>query len=116
MRNQARNALLALCLALFACLLLSGAQRLIASGEDRPSCATVTVQAYLCGAPADAAQADRQNDARARWEGRAAEAVQALADCAPGGACSDANGNVLTSAVSYLRTVYQAFVLGDGFA
>lgn len=114
MRNQARNALLALCLTLFACLLLSGSQRLIASGEDRPSSAPVTT--YLCGAPAYAAQADRQDDCRARWEGRAAEAVQALLVCALSGACSDANGNVLTSAVSYLRTVYQAFALGDGFA
>ena len=78
------------CLAffIFACLLLSGAQRLIA--VDRQS-----------------VQAETERVICSRSEYSVHERMQRQ---------SDANGNILSGRSSYLRAVYQAFPLGDGFA
>ena len=115
--GQGRKLLLAASLALFACLLITGAQRLIGC-ETEPAKASVPrlMQAYLCSTPSCETEA---GTARVSMEGtRSAQAALPTGRlCAlPGGVSADANGNVITSGVSYLRSVYQAFALGDGFA
>ena len=117
--GQGRRMLLAASLALFACLLLSGAQRLIgrqAQGGQSP--AAVPAQAYLCSASPACAQSAEDGTQGAGQEHReSADALPAGRPCAQlRGARADANGNVIASGVSYLRSVHQAFALGDGFA
>ena len=118
MTAKVRSMLLAASLVLFACLLFSGGQRLIGCDAAREQVVLVQpVQAALCAAPtymqgeADGAQSTSS-------EQRAQDAaLPAAGSCAqPRDIHADANGNVLASGVSYLRTVHQAFALGDGFA
>ena len=110
--------LLAASLVLFACLLFSGGQRLIGSDTAREQVVLVQpVQAALCAAPAYA-QGETDRAQSTSGEQRAQDAAfPAAGSCAqPRDIHADANGNVLASGVSYLRTVHQAFALGDGFA
>lgn len=101
------------CLVFF-CLFLSGGQRLI-SVQEMPERQERTVrQAYLCASISSAPEADRQanggyfNVQQFRTHPSCLqEAVKKIG--------SDANGNVLAGARSYLHMVYQAFPLGDGF-
>ena len=117
--GQGRRMLLAASLTLFACLLLSGAQRLIgcqAQAGQPP--AAVTAQACLCSvAPSYAQSSGEGTRAEAGAHRESADALPVGSLCVqPRGARADANGNVIASGVSYLRSVHQAFALGDGFA
>ena len=103
-------------LIVFCCLLLSGGSRLIGcEGEE-----TVYVQppailrSALCSAPAQAEQTgcDPARDRADKLQSTAASMIHDEPDTY---VCSDANGNVLRRQ-TYLRAVYQAFSLGDGFA
>lgn len=117
--GHGRRMLLAASLALFACLLLSGAQRLIGcQAQSGQSSAAAPAQAYLCSAAPSYAQSAEEGARGETGEHRSAfDALPAGSPCAqPRGARADANGNVIASGVSYLRSVYQAFALGDGFA
>ena len=101
----------AIVLFVFVCLLLAGAGRLIASEGQR--------QAWLCAAP-NAAQeplTDARQEIRPGGEHRFAfsanrEGQRAAALLQR----RDANGNILPGSESYMKTVYRAFPLGDGFA
>ena len=106
--------LLALFALTFACVLLSGAGRLLGT-QERHIPESLPARAVLTApAPREAAEsalASCQETLRRAPEG---EAPQVQAISAPR-AQTDANGNVLRGR-SYLRTVYSAFALGDGFA
>lgn len=100
----------------FVCLLLSGGSRLIgAQGgkESMPQQGDSLVQAAFVSAPAPQAETGtahpREHSVQRRASAPAPEnrILNTLAVC-------DANGNVLEGQ-SYLRAVYQAFALGDGF-
>ena len=104
----------------FACLLLSGAQRLIAfdrqnASADAPSCR----EAWLCSMPSSA---QNQQTSRQRGEKAYGDAERTVypqneyAEHERMQRRSDANGNVLSGGNSYLHAVYRAFPLGDGFA
>ena len=115
MEGQAVSRLfLSLCAFALLCVLLSGLPRLIgeepqgasAAPEPKQACLTASASAdELCGAPrAEAFLRSRE------------QAMRVARLCAPPvpELRRDANGNVLAGA-SYLRTVYRAFSLGDGF-
>ncbi len=111
-----RTLFFSLFMALFAALVLHGAPRLFMSGD--PSCAQrvrPTEQVYLSAA-APAPQRERAFKA-AHPECQNAARVPSTQEMreVPHAPNRDANGNVLRGA-PYLRTVYQAFSLGDGFA
>ena len=100
----------------FVCLLLGGGSRLIgvqAEEEAMPEQAASLMRAAFVSAPAPQAETgtahQREQVAQRHAQAPAPEnrILNILAQC-------DANGNVLES-LSYLRTVYQAFALGDGF-
>lgn len=118
-RLDFRPALLSCIAVAFVCLLLSGASRLIGHSPAASACPppSAAQDVYLCSAPAST----QETDARS---GRSLlpESPWARRDppqpCRPGAmpaAVRDANGNVLLSK-TYVRAVYQAFALGDGFA
>ena len=118
MTAKVRSMLLAASLVLFSCLLISGAPRLIGCEAAREQVVlTQPVQAALCAAPAYA-QGEADGAQSTSGEQRTQDAaLPAAGNCAqPRDIHADANGNVLASGVSYLRTVHQAFALGDGFA
>lgn len=101
---------------MFVLLLLGGGRRLIGS-QDAPQASVprpALVRAAWVSAPATREETHHV--------GERAPATQRIGVMhAPENrtpvrrALSDANGNVLASR-TYLRTVYQAFALGDGFA
>ena len=104
----------AIVLFVFVCLLLAGAGRLIASEGDGQHMPDLSQrQAWLCAAPnADARQEIRPGGEHrfafsANREGQRAAALLQR---------RDANGNILPGSESYMKTVYRAFPLGDGFA
>ena len=104
----------------FACLLLSGAQRLIAA--DKTSVQTETLscrEAWLCSAPSSAQDQQTSRQRSDRAYGDSERVIHSQSEYSVYGRMqrrSDANGNVLSGRNSYLRAVYQAFPLGDGFA
>ena len=115
MASRAMRALLmAVCAMAFVCLLLSGAPRLVASDAEAVSVSEIGVRAALT-APARQDEPDTAASAQTpvRRGERAVQTVSLCASAAPALRC-DANGNVLTRE-SYLRAVYRAFSLGDGF-
>lgn len=102
----------------FACLLLGGGSRLIASPEKEAGPIVLResfMSASLTCPPST--RADELPDHKNQENRQAASAAYCLLNREI--SCSipqtDANGNVLRRA-SYMRTVYQAFALGDGFA
>lgn len=98
----------------FACVLLSGAGRLLGAQAQQPCESLPAVVSLTAPAAREASEsvfASGQESLRRAPEG---EAPQEQPACAPR-ALTDANGNVLRG-MSYLRTVYSAFALGDGFA
>ena len=110
----------AIVLFVFVCLLLAGAGRLIASEGDGQRMPDLSQrQAWLCAAP-NAAQeplTDARQEIRPGGEHRFAfsanrEGQRAAALLQR----RDANGNILPGSESYMKTVYRAFPLGDGFA
>lgn len=100
----------------FVCLLLSGGSRLIgAQGgeESMPQQGDSLVQAAFVSAPAPIAEtgaAHQREHCVQRHALTPAPERPSLADLVE----CDANGNVLKGQ-PYLRAVYQAFALGDGF-
>ena len=109
-KKSERKLLLFVMLFAFACLLLHGGGRLIASEEARPVSA---IRAAICDAqvqrPQTGAVALKSAAAR-RMHAAPAPQIQASDHSVP----SDANGNVIASK-TYMRAVYQAFTLDDGF-
>lgn len=105
-----------LCAFAFLCVALGGAPRLIAAGADgEPLPSAAPVKACLTAADASAvaaSEADRPAPSREDALPLQADRPDALSLAR---VRRDANGNVL-AARSYLRAVYQAFALGDGFA
>ena len=110
----------AIVLFVFVCLLLAGAGRLISSESDGQRMPDLSQrQAWLCAAP-NAAQeplTDARQEIRPGGEHRFAfsanrEGQRAAALLQR----RDANGNILPGSESYMKTVYRAFPLGDGFA
>lgn len=110
-----RALLMAVCATAFVCLLLSGAPRLIASGEETADAPAIAVQSAALSAPAreDGPDAAGQTQTGAGRGERVTEPASLVAPAMPA-LRRDANGNVLAHE-SYLRTVYRAFSLGDGF-
>lgn len=99
----------------FACVLLSGAGRLLGGEEPRQAAGPRPVCAAL-GSGVQLESVVGASPAGAEGLRRAAqEAVRRESAACPPVALTDANGNVLRGE-SYLRTVYSAFALGDGFA
>lgn len=102
----------------FALLLISGAPRLIASSDvyESAEIRIRPVQAYLCN-PAAQEHAQTSRHPESRQESHAAFIVFHAEPDALGASMlyADANGNVISCA-SYMRSVYQVFALGDGFA
>lgn len=102
----------------FVCLLLSGAPRLFAGDEPAvPLGPPIVRAARLCSPPAREQESGAQ-PARALGPGARIAMENHPFSClglAAGQVRRDANGNVL-AACSYMRAVYQAFPLGDGFA
>ncbi|HIS94139.1 MAG TPA: hypothetical protein IAC19_00035 [Candidatus Ventricola gallistercoris] len=114
-----RPLLLACITMVFLCVLLSGASRLVGhTAAERPcSPPSAAQKAYLCSAPATVQETDGQSGRSLLPESPWARSNPPQ-PCRLNGmpaAVRDANGNVLLSQ-TYLRAVYQAFALGDGFA
>ena len=91
----------------FVCLLLAGAGRLIASEGDGQRISDLSQRPLT-----DARQEIRPGGEHrfafsANREGQRAAALLQR---------RDANGNILPGSESYMKTVYRAFPLGDGFA
>ena len=110
----------AIVLFVFVCLLLAGAGRLIASESDAQHMPDLSQrQAWLCAAP-NAAQeplTDTRQEIRPGGEHRfALSANREGQHAAALLQRRDANGNILLGSESYMKTVYRAFPLGDGFA
>lgn len=100
-----------------ACLLIGGAHRLIAFPEQENAGMPVYArEVYLCSAPSQINEwsgcADRQEHPLLRAMADALPAPRVPSGLIALGA--DANGNVLGKE-SYVRSVYHAFALGDGF-
>lgn len=110
-----RSLLLFVMLFAFVCLLLQGGGRLIA-GEDEnqiPLRQISSIRAALCNAPQHRPHAGDpviKSVVHRRMPIATVLDRQASGRCVP----SDANGNVLL-ARTYMRAVYQAFTLDDGF-
>lgn len=116
-KRSGRALFLLLCLFAFSCVLVSGAGRLIGCEIPQPDCgrAIPAVSAALRCPPAPRTE-DPGTPGQSQRSGSHREAACPAAGLFPLHAvCCDANGNVL-SAQSYLRTVYRAFALSDGFA
>lgn len=102
----------------FALLLISGAPRLIASSDvyESAEIRIRPVQAYLCNPAMQEHVQTSQRQESGAFSHEAAMVFRAEPD-APHAITrdADANGNVI-SCTSYMRSVYQVFALGDGFA
>ena len=107
---------LSLCAFALVCVALSGAPRLIGGEMDAQSPAPfAAAQACLTAPAPDGAQESApRSDMRARSGEETAQVAHLSASPAPQ-LRRDANGNVLAAGTSYLRAVYWAFALGDGF-
>ena len=118
MKNtHCRGMLLIAVVFVFSCLLLSGGSRLIAS-PDKPAEPVFPRESRLSASLTCPARVQTQE----LHEGKAQESRDAgeasppfIAVHAPRPPQTDANGNILRQ-TSYMRAVYQAFALGDGFA
>ena len=106
--------LLALFALSFACVLLSGMGRLLGTEAQQPSQVLPALVSLTAPTVREAVEGAldfcQESLRRMPWS----EQPQAQTAGAPR-TQTDANGNVLR-ARSYLRTVYSAFALGDGFA
>lgn len=116
-KRSARALFLLLCLFAFSCVLVSGAGRLIGCETPKPDRGrgVADISAALRCAPAPQMQ-EAGAPGQTQCGGSHRETACPQAGLSPARAvCCDANGNIL-SAQSYLRTVYRAFALSDGFA
>jgi len=115
-RKNERSILLFCMLFVFACLLLGGGWRLIGgepSDDSIPVRPYTAIRAALSQAPAGVQEGISQMRrvvCMQRMHGSPAKGIQVLSRAVT----SDANGNVL-AAGTYMRAVYQAFALDDGF-
>ena len=107
-----------ICMSLFVCLLISGANRLIVYQDDGLEPLQIRrIPSYLCCAPSGRiplGEGDGGAMSHAEGEKRDAASSEPIRLTTQSAAYSDANGNILRS-VSYMRSVYQSFDLGDGF-
>lgn len=100
----------------FCCLLLSGGSNLIAGSDEEnaiPIRSVSAIRAVLSSASAprmESSCAPRSGETINRLHAASAPDRQVLTHRVQ----SDANGNVIASS-SYMRAVYQVFVLDDGF-
>ena len=110
----------AVVLFVFVCLLLAGAGRLIASENDSQSLPDLSQrEAWFCAAPNVVQEPLTGVQSEARPCGEQRPALSAERDGQSAEALlqrRDANGNILPGSESYMKTVYRAFPLGDGFA
>ena len=116
-KRNGRTLFLLMCLFAFSCVLVSGAWRLIGCETPLPDSgrAIAAVGATLRCAPAPQME-EPGAPGQAQRGGSHRQAAGLTAGILPARVvCCDANGNIL-SAQSYLRTVYRAFALSDGFA
>ena len=115
-RKSERKLLLACMLFVFACVILSGGWRLVAGyGEDQsmPVRPYAQIRAVLSAAPVQPSQTVspvRREAGTQRMHIAPAPENRSLNHSV----ASDSNGNVL-AAGTYMRAVYQAFALDDGF-
>lgn len=117
MAKKGERSLLLLCMLFaFACLLLSGGWRLVGSAQEDdliPVRTYASIRTVLTNAgmrAEESASPVRRTPAAARMHVLPAQDHQALKNSV----LSDANGNVLLGR-TYMRAVYQAFALDDGF-
>lgn len=115
-----RTFMLLMGMAVLSCILLCGAQRLVGRADEAPPIVPGSVsakQAILVSAASCAqetgAQQGRTSCVRVDEVRQSAQLFSAAGNGLI--ARRDANGNVLPGRGSYLRMVYQAFPLGDGF-
>lgn len=115
-RKSERTILLFCMLFAFACLLLGGGWRLVGTQQEDdliPARPYASIRAAYSAAQTGAQQsaaAVRRESAVQRMHSAIAPGHQVLTHPVQ----SDSNGNVLVG-LSYMRAVYQAFVLDDGF-
>ncbi len=104
----------------FACLLLAGSQRLIASSDEPRELSDLSGrEAWFCAAPTavQEPQPGQQSDSRVGGEKSVAVVSEQWKQQAEAlSTRCDSNGNVLPGNGRYMKAVYQAFPLGDGFA
>ena len=99
----------------FACLLLSGGSRLIGHEGERPAPAVRVSFADAAFSAAPAPMGETGHDpARSPAAQRLTRLQRPDGPSRPVRVLSDANGNILRGS-SYMKTVHQAFTLGDGF-
>jgi len=113
-----RNVFLAFTAFTFVCLLLSGSSRLIAGPDDAVEPIRLSDSWFAASLTCPAAAHEQLIAENGTQKNRplSAAAVRLMIDeTVPSAPQTDANGNVLLQQ-SYMRTVYQAFALGDGFA
>lgn len=117
MAKKSERSLVLLCvLFVFVCLLLSGGSRLIGSNmheENLPERPFASIRTVLC---APAGQISMIGSVQRREQGAQKEqsAPSLVHRNLNPRVTRDANGNVLASR-TYMREVYQAFALDDGF-
>ena len=115
-KKSERSLLLFVMLFAFACLLLSGGWRLVAVGQPddpipvRPYTAIRAAISHAHPGVQESVSLARRAAHEQRMPSVPVQDHQVLNCSVP----SDANGNVL-AAGTYMRAVYQAFVLDDGF-
>lgn len=117
-KTRAKDLFFAAAVFVFVCLLLSGGSRLIASPE-KPMQPIATSPSWMRASftcPPEGGgsniKEDRAQENRQYSPVPVNDGGKPLAFSLP---LTDSNGNVLRR-VSYMRAVYQAFALGDGFA
>ncbi len=115
-KRSGRTLMLLSMVFVFFCLLLNGGSNLIAGPHEEnamPERPFPAIGAVLSSAPAPRMESgcvSQGSQAHERLRAAPAPAHQVLTRPVQ----SDANGNVLASG-TYMRAVYQAFVLDDGF-
>ncbi|MBR5302839.1 MAG: hypothetical protein IKU38_08395 [Clostridia bacterium] len=115
-RKSERKLLLACMLFVFACVILSGGWRLVAANAQEaplPVRSYAQIRAVLSAAPAQPSQTVspvRRDAGMQRMHIAPAPENRTLNLSV----ASDSNGNVLAGG-TYMRAVYQAFTLDDGF-
>lgn len=115
-RRGGRSLFLLACLLAFCCLMAAGGRRLIGCEQpsDRETSASPALQAAFTAAPAPDAQESGEPEPGERSAQRLSPVIVSGRMLLRTAVCSDANGNVLGGR-TYLRAVYRAFSLGDGF-
>lgn len=119
MKSKAgRMIIFTLCCLTFACLFISGAERLIERGEKAPRLPEIrhVVTAYLTSSQTHAEHAEHHAPGETQAERKSSCTLQEEAQRIEHALLrTDANGNILGSR-SYIRAVYHVFPLSDGFA